>query len=1433
MWDSAPSFAPISNSSSPDPSSSMHSSTLESSNSQGIRSRARAGTLPSRFSSMNPNINLNPLNTNKDSVQSRGQPAMGSLALLSPEDSASMRTMGSDLTNLSLSNDVASSRGQISSLTKSPGSMTSLSSIAQNHSFLSNNNESYHSVKEFPTALDSINSAQSLNTIATSTSPSSSPTSNILISSEPIISESQSLSYPLTPARFRSGSLSRLPDTSPLYNSTRRSSSIWSSGHNNCQNKSPLQNLTVSSTGTRDTNLFDVSLGTNNQRSLSPSGSTGSLSSSSVIGSTTTKPNDEHSLRTDITRMRSYTLGSNSAPRNVYADPSYDNQHLRHQKEQQKLLLEQQILLQRQQDQQQLKYQQQLLDLQQQRFQSIIGNGSGGSPSGNVVSSTRDHVLNNRPRSLTTSVYEQHPPTKSSDYNINRSLDLGTSLPGSASLSHTNTASLVLTQSNLQHQQLQSQSPQKQYLKTYQPHTHQNIAQVEHQTLSQTPSTGSLNLMGNSVESAIPNCQYFRGSSRSPPSRSSSSFTLDNSVDGVYFASRQASGTSESLQSPSQLSSIPSTTQNLNSTSSLTLAQIGPTRSLWIGNLPNTITPEFLSPIFSPFGPMESIRILNHKNCGFINFENIQSSINALNVISGKELFKGLGVCKVGFAKVIENLNSSNSENSQSQSQSQSQSLLKERKIESHDYQPVGSSERLASDGKPMTEYTIADKSNDTKKGTGSILLPESVSINSQLEVHNETIDNLALGENLPRLIEICQDFIFHNKNGTATTVVGDGQHTDQNERDEVMQQVQNLIDNSMKFDNFEVAIPSIPEYTSSNLSCREFDAPRLRAIRKKIDNGISQQEIDDIAIEMIDEIVDLSYDYLGNTVVQKLFDNCSKVVKDILVKYLGPYLASIGIHKNGTWAAQKIINNCDQLDDYHQMKIITSELHRFMVPLFNDQFGNYVIQCCLKFEWPWNNFIFETILSQFWSIASDRFGSRAIRACLESVHISSSQVILISSLIAYYSVDLATNINGALLLTWYIDTCNLSNRHSILAPILAKDLVKLATHKLASLTILKVASNRNEPEARKIIFDALFKEVLQSVENETAGFNCNEISTLERILLDKVNGPTFVCKILTSTPYIREYDINDGSMFVTPNGDSAINNEALTPPETASLSSYPEIIKIIRDILFKIKALPGMGNGYRRLMEEVGLNTRSNGGNNGNNQVHQSKNDSKRNNFHQRGFSNGGMYENYNYNNSSNINNMEFGNNNTNQYLVNMNMHSVGVMNSNMNNSNMNMKLNGMNMDLTNMDYMKPVNSMHTINSLSQVGMPIFNGLNQMNYPNMGIQQLQQRQQMDSMNNFNTPVNMQMNMNYGHNNMDINNDRAMQRGMIQVQQQQQQQSSQLDSNYYYGDNSFGRSPARVDQLQIHSEEQTNEMTQQQYLNQQVHQNHQPYKQFQ
>ena len=513
----------------------------------------------------------------------------------------------------------------------------------------------------------------------------------------------------------------------------------------------------------------------------------------------------------------------------------------------------------------------------------------------------------------------------------------------------------------------------------------------------------------------------------------------------------------------------------------------GPTRALWIGSIPVSTTVSSLDAIFSAYGPIESTRVLTHKNCGFVNFERIDSAVQAKTLLNGKEIFPGAGPVRIGYAKV-----------------------------------PTASTSATPGAGGIQPSATPDPQAHTGGHDTsGSQHKPSATGLGQALAAPDPLV--------VPDLVNLQPDIM---------NIV---QEFGANEAE--LANISSSLTSAVSFQSLEMDIPPVPEPTHT----RTYDAPRLRDIRKRIDNGsCGVHEIEETAIDMLPEIAELASDYLGNTVVQKLFEYCSEEVKGRMLAEIAPHMAEIGVHKNGTWAAQKILD-VTKLPDH--LSTLETSLRPYTVPLFLDQYGNYVLQCCLRFNAPYNNFIFETMLSRMWEIAQGRFGARAMRACLESHHSTKDQQRMLAAAIALHSVQLATNTNGALLLTWFLDTCTFPRRRTVLAPRLVPHLVHLCTHKVAYLTVLKVINQRNEPEAREIILDALF-------------FSPND-TVLEQILSDQSSGATLIFKVLT-TPFFDDKTRND-------------------------------IVQSVAKVLTKIKATPNQG--YKRLMDEVGLSSRGSNG--------------------------------------------------------------------------------------------------------------------------------------------------------------------------------------------------------------------------------------------
>ncbi|KAK4143674.1 uncharacterized protein C8A04DRAFT_12172 [Dichotomopilus funicola] len=513
----------------------------------------------------------------------------------------------------------------------------------------------------------------------------------------------------------------------------------------------------------------------------------------------------------------------------------------------------------------------------------------------------------------------------------------------------------------------------------------------------------------------------------------------------------------------------------------------GPTSALWLGSIPTSTTTSTLTEMFKTYGPIVSARVLTHKNCGFVNFERVDSAMAAKANMNGKEIFPGAGPIRINFAK------------------------------------PPSSTGTPGHDGAvPSPSPDPFSKSQEGGQGAGAGVSGEGGLAAVQ---GNVTPTVPPLHEMTGDILQIVQQFGATEEDSFRISVG---------------------LQQAIQYNTFVDEIPPIKEPAHTRIH----DAPKLRDIRKRIDNqSLSQQEIENIAMEMLPEIAELSSDYLGNTVVQKLFEHCSDAVRDSMLAEIAPHMAEIGVHKNGTWAAQKIIDVCKTPQ---QMNLIVQYLRPYTIPLFLDQYGNYVLQGCLKFGSPYNDFIFETMLSRMWEVAQGRYGARAMRACLESHHSTKDQQRMLAAAIALHSVQLATNANGALLLTWFLDTCTFPQRRTVLSPQLVPYLVHLCTHKVAYLTVLKVINQKAEAEARDTILKALFFTPKDQV--------------LEAILSDHACGATLIFKVLT-TPFF----------------DETIRNQ---------------VVETVKTVLVRIKAQPGQG--YKRLMDEVGLSTRSSGSGSG-----------------------------------------------------------------------------------------------------------------------------------------------------------------------------------------------------------------------------------------
>ncbi|KAJ3073258.1 hypothetical protein HDU99_002001 [Rhizoclosmatium hyalinum] len=302
----------------------------------------------------------------------------------------------------------------------------------------------------------------------------------------------------------------------------------------------------------------------------------------------------------------------------------------------------------------------------------------------------------------------------------------------------------------------------------------------------------------------------------------------------------------------------------------------------------------------------------------------------------------------------------------------------------------------------------------------------------------------------------------------------------------------------------------------------RRVDQSRLREMRKRLENPTTDlEEVMSIFMECYDEAVELCTDYIGNVVLQKLIERTSPQTRCHLIEKLTPYLATLGVHKNGTWVVQKIIDTARTQQESH---LLVLALKPYAPCLLLDQFGNYVIQCCLRL--PTNQFIFDAMQAKVLEIGTGRFGARAMRSCLESQYTTRRQQKHVAVAITQVAVQLVTNLNGSILVGWLVDASLLPGRFRVLAPRLVEqgDLAALCRHKLASGIVLKIVSQRSELDARDLLLKEIFSpDTTTSETSPTQPSPTSASPTLRDIISDHTVGTPLIQKILSTATLTAE----------------------------------------------------------------------------------------------------------------------------------------------------------------------------------------------------------------------------------------------------------------------------------------------------------------------
>ncbi|KAH8555390.1 armadillo-type protein [Umbelopsis sp. PMI_123] len=561
-----------------------------------------------------------------------------------------------------------------------------------------------------------------------------------------------------------------------------------------------------------------------------------------------------------------------------------------------------------------------------------------------------------------------------------------------------------------------------------------------------------------------------------------------------------------------------------------------PTRSLWIGCVDSLVTQEQLLQTFSPYGLIDSVRLIADKECAFVNFVHIEDAIRAkedvLTLHNGRI---GDTVVRIGYGKNDGPLPDSTvlqptralwfGNMSITLTTNDLYDVFKQ-------FGEIESARVLTQKNCAFVNFKYLESAIRAKEHVQSTnLLGPNTRIGFAKVPTAPTPNATPIPERDPN--EAVSDSIVKPSSTESRKQM----------KNELLEIVKVLApteeEKDIVSDDFEnqrlyhEAIPSVIEFGPE----RKLDASALRELRKRLDRqDTDPADANNIAEECMKEIVELSSDYIGNTVVQRLFELCNDDVKTKMLEYIAPHLAAIGIHKNGTWAAQKII---ECITTPEQMKLIREHVGPYVPPLLLDQFGNYMVQCCLALGDENNQFIVEAIVENMNEVAQGRYGSRAVRAILENASVSKSQQKLVAASMIQHTSILATNPNGTLLLNWVIESSGFPGRYQALANRLAPNAAYYCVHKTASSLLLKLINQSQDLKAQQLLLFAIF-------DND---------KRLPEILNDQICGLPLVQKILGGADVdsnLRQYAADKIRKNLENQGNSGVHRSLhdLPPPQ-------------------------------------------------------------------------------------------------------------------------------------------------------------------------------------------------------------------------------------------------------------------------------------------
>lgn len=516
-----------------------------------------------------------------------------------------------------------------------------------------------------------------------------------------------------------------------------------------------------------------------------------------------------------------------------------------------------------------------------------------------------------------------------------------------------------------------------------------------------------------------------------------------------------------------------------------------PTKTLWVGNLEGGVDKTLIYKIFGKFGTINSIRLVLNKKCAFINYEKVEHATSAKNALNGDDI--GGNIVKIKYSSPITSdscpsTNFSSSLDIANAPQQQNSVWIGQLGEEvtaqmlRESFSPFGNIESiklLEGKGCAFINFSSLDDANRARQDmmgrvvgssvlrTGYCKNPTLFPSGSSMSSLNGSSDGCFNSTLYTKVIPSTKDLFRENGDHMPPSLISE------------MREWKRILKH---FDG----------------ACGDVGDQEQQQFR----HWISEKLISLISLASIDPI--------GNVIVQKAVEIVDIQCLREIIYSIQKWIPTIGVHKNGTWAMQKIlkvISKQNGPEGFSLQTQVAEAIKPYVVALMHDQFGNYVIQGCLPFKD--NQFIFDAFYNESYLISSNRFGSRSMKSCLEHSNVTSSQRKYVAMALLNYSGILVNDYNSCIVLNWMLDSVeDLPSCAEYLTTILKDEFMNMAIgSKPKSALLMKIVkSSESNSLIKGVVIDKLFPISSVSFEEEYRTILKDETSA-EIIKLLLLNG--------------------------------------------------------------------------------------------------------------------------------------------------------------------------------------------------------------------------------------------------------------------------------------------------------------------------------------